>query len=84
MGDVAFNCSLFSGATAHSPFASICETPPRCMNHGFAVHTKYELAPPYPAFTPKVFLKLDGVVILNTGKMIHQPLHLILLTRWVI
>ncbi|KAK2177709.1 hypothetical protein NP493_583g02001 [Ridgeia piscesae] len=39
----------------------------RCLNHGFTVHSKYELAPPYPVFAPKVFLKLDGVVILNTG-----------------
>lgn len=37
------------------------------MAHAFAVHTKYELAPPYPVFTPKVFLKLDGVVLVNTG-----------------
>lgn len=42
-------------------------SPPRCLNHAFTVHTKYELAPPYPPFSPKVFLKLDGVVILNTG-----------------
>ena len=39
----------------------------RCLHHGFTVHSKYELAPPYPVFAPKVFLKLDGVVILNTG-----------------
>ena len=31
------------------------------------MHTKYELAPPYPIFAPKVFLKLDGVVVMNTG-----------------
>ncbi|XP_013412885.1 DDB1- and CUL4-associated factor 15 isoform X2 [Lingula anatina] len=41
--------------------------PKRCLVHGFAVHTKYELAPPYPAFAPKTVLKIDGVVILNTG-----------------
>lgn len=40
---------------------------PRCLNHAFTVHTKYELAPPYPSFVPKVFLKLDGVVVVNTG-----------------
>ena len=42
-------------------------SPPRCLMHGFAVHTKYELAPPYPIFSPKVFLKLDGVLVVNTG-----------------
>ena len=42
-------------------------SPPRCLMHAFTVHTKYELAPPYPSFMPKVFLKLDGVVIINTG-----------------
>ena len=35
--------------------------------HGFVVHTKYELAPPYPRFYAKFFLKLDGVVVVNTG-----------------
>ena len=35
--------------------------------HALTVHTKYELAPPYPSFAPKVFLKLDGVVVINTG-----------------
>lgn len=40
---------------------------PRCLRHGLTVHTKYELAPPYPSFAPKTVLKIDGVVILNTG-----------------
>ena len=46
---------------------SMNAAPARCLNHAFTVHTKYELAPPYPSFAPKVFLKLDGVVVVNTG-----------------
>ncbi|XP_071484568.1 DDB1- and CUL4-associated factor 15-like [Diadema antillarum] len=40
---------------------------PTCLKHGFAVHTKYELAPPFPSFSPKHSLSKDGVTILNTG-----------------
>ena len=43
------------------------EAPPRFLNHASTIHTKYELAPPYPFFNPKIFLKQDGVVLLNTG-----------------
>ena len=44
--------------------------PPNCLQHGFAVHTKYELAPPYPSFSPKHSLAKDGVAVLNTGDSI--------------
>lgn len=40
---------------------------PTCLKHGFAVHTKYELAPPFPPFSPKHSLSKDGVTVLNTG-----------------
>ena len=40
---------------------------PTCLKHGFAVHTKYELAPPFPSFSPKHSLSKDGVTVLNTG-----------------
>ena len=46
---------------------NLYEAPPRCLNHAFTVHTKYELSPPYPVFAPKIHLKLDGVLIVNTG-----------------
>ncbi|XP_071953874.1 DDB1- and CUL4-associated factor 15-like [Antedon mediterranea] len=42
-------------------------TPPKCLQHGFAVHTKYELSPPYPSLSPKHSLAKDGLVVLNTG-----------------
>ncbi|KAK2152086.1 hypothetical protein LSH36_340g06043 [Paralvinella palmiformis] len=51
----------------HGYQGSLSAVPARCLNHAFTVHTKYELAPPYPSFVPKVFLKLDGVVVVNTG-----------------
>ncbi|KAI8509086.1 protein ubiquitination [Branchiostoma belcheri] len=41
--------------------------PVRCLRHSFTLHTKYELAPPFPPFHPKVSLKLDGVIVLNTA-----------------
>ncbi|XP_072019398.1 DDB1- and CUL4-associated factor 15-like [Amphiura filiformis] len=44
--------------------------PPSCLRHGFAVHTKYELAPPFPSFSPKHSLAKDGVAVLNTGDSI--------------
>ena len=34
------------------------------------MHTKYELAPPFPAFSPRVQLKVNGIAILNTGDSI--------------
>ena len=56
--------NVFSVSGYH---VNLYDAPPRCLNHAFAVHTKYELAPPYPSFAPKIFLKLDGVLIINTG-----------------
>ncbi|XP_022109934.1 DDB1- and CUL4-associated factor 15-like [Acanthaster planci] len=44
--------------------------PPCCLQHSFAVHTKYELSPPFPSFSPKHSLAKDGVVVLNTGDSI--------------
>lgn len=39
----------------------------RCILHDFSVHTKYELTPPFPPFTPRVQLQINGVAIINTG-----------------
>lgn len=41
-----------------------------CLKHSFCFHTKYELTPPFPVFTPRVQLRCDGQVILNTGDSI--------------
>ncbi|KAH3853973.1 DDB1- and CUL4-associated factor 15-like [Dreissena polymorpha] len=38
-----------------------------CLKHSFCLHTKYELTPPFPIFFPRVQLKCDGQVIINTG-----------------
>ncbi|XP_064624795.1 DDB1- and CUL4-associated factor 15-like [Lineus longissimus] len=48
------NSNLSSGETA-------------CLKHGFTVHTKFELAPPYPFFFPQTHLRIDGVAVMNTG-----------------
>ncbi|XP_033636213.1 DDB1- and CUL4-associated factor 15-like [Asterias rubens] len=44
--------------------------PPCCLQHSFAVHTKYELSPPFPSFSPKHSLARDGLLVLNTGDSI--------------
>ncbi|XP_014676554.1 PREDICTED: DDB1- and CUL4-associated factor 15-like [Priapulus caudatus] len=41
-----------------------------CVRHSYTVHTKYELASPYPAFAPATYMKKDGLVTLNTGDSI--------------
>ncbi|XP_052766190.1 DDB1- and CUL4-associated factor 15-like [Mya arenaria] len=41
-----------------------------CLKHSFCLHTKYELTPPFPVFFPRVQLKCNGQVILNTGDSI--------------
>ncbi|KAK3586837.1 hypothetical protein CHS0354_034874 [Potamilus streckersoni] len=41
-----------------------------CLRHGFCVHTKYVLTPPFPVFCPRVQLKFDGSIIINTGDSI--------------
>jgi len=43
------------------------DTPVRCLTHSFAVHTHYEVAPPYPQFLPHVSMACPGVAVFNTG-----------------
>lgn len=40
---------------------------PRCLQHSFAIHTRYEVAPPYPPFVPQMSLACSGVIVINTG-----------------
>ncbi|KAK6989474.1 DDB1- and CUL4-associated factor 15 [Biomphalaria glabrata] len=42
----------------------------QCLRHSFCVHSKFELAPPFPFFSPKVQLRVDGIAVLNTGDSI--------------
>ncbi|RUS88571.1 hypothetical protein EGW08_003671 [Elysia chlorotica] len=44
----------------------------QCFRHSFCVHSKFELAPPFPFFSPRVQLRVDGIVILNTGDSISK------------
>ena len=63
-----FSLRIFFFLISSTDFVSADpQLPAKCLKHTFTVHTKYELAPPYPAFNPRSFLKLDGVAILNTG-----------------
>ena len=39
----------------------------QCLLHSYCVHTKFDLAPPFPFFSPRVQLRVDGIIVLNTG-----------------
>ena len=49
--------------------AAPCTSPSiqQCLLHSYCVHTKFDLAPPFPFFSPRVQLRVDGIVVLNTG-----------------
>eukprot|EP00062_Callorhinchus_milii_P025501 gi/632986549/ref/XP_007910302.1/ PREDICTED: DDB1- and CUL4-associated factor 15 [Callorhinchus milii] len=38
-----------------------------CLQHGFMLHTKFQVVYPFPTFQPAFQLKKDGVVLLNTS-----------------
>uniref|UniRef100_A0A452GTM3 DDB1- and CUL4-associated factor 15 WD40 repeat-containing domain-containing protein n=1 Tax=Gopherus agassizii TaxID=38772 RepID=A0A452GTM3_9SAUR len=38
-----------------------------CLQHGFMLHTKYQVVYPFPTFQPAFQLKKDQVVLLNTS-----------------
>lgn len=56
--------SLISTVVPHVPSIQ------QCLRHSFCVHSKFELAPPFPFFSPKVQLRVDGIAVLNTGDSI--------------
>ncbi|XP_066471000.1 DDB1- and CUL4-associated factor 15 isoform X2 [Tiliqua scincoides] len=39
----------------------------KCLQHGFMLHTKYQVVYPFPTFQPAFQLKKDQVVLLNTS-----------------
>lgn len=39
----------------------------QCLQHGFMLHTKYQVVYPFPTFQPAFQLKKDQVVLLNTS-----------------
>ena len=43
-----------------------------CLQHGMTVHTQFDLVAPYPAFEPKISLKRDNTVVVNTGNFLHS------------
>ena len=42
-----------------------------CLEHGMTVHTTFDLVPPYPKFEPRVSLKRDSGVVINSGNLLH-------------
>ncbi|XP_054859727.1 DDB1- and CUL4-associated factor 15 [Eublepharis macularius] len=43
------------------------DTNAKCLQHGFMLHTKYQVVYPFPTFQPAFQLKKDQVVLLNTS-----------------
>ena len=42
-----------------------------CLEHGFTIHTTFDLVIPYPKFEPRISLKCDSSVVINTGNLLH-------------
>ena len=42
-----------------------------CLEHGMTVHTSFDLVPPYPIFEPRVSMKRDSWVLINSGNFLH-------------
>jgi hypothetical protein len=42
-----------------------------CVDHGMTVHTCFDLVPPYPKFEPRVSMKRDSWVLINSGNFLH-------------
>ena len=42
-----------------------------CLEHGFTIHTTFDLVIPYPRFEPRISLKCDSSVVINTGNLLH-------------
>ena len=43
-----------------------------CLRHGMTVHTQFDLVAPYPKFEPRISLKRDNCVVVNTGNFLHS------------
>jgi DDB1- and CUL4-associated factor 15 len=43
-----------------------------CLLHGVTVHTQFDIVAPYPKFEPKISLKRDNCVVVNTGNFLHS------------
>ena len=42
-----------------------------CLEHGFTIHSSFDLVPPYPRFEPRISMKCDSSVVINTGNLLH-------------
>lgn len=39
----------------------------QCLNHGYVLHSRYQVVYPFPTFQPAFQLKKDRVILLNTS-----------------
>ncbi|XP_076977746.1 DDB1- and CUL4-associated factor 15 isoform X2 [Tamandua tetradactyla] len=67
------NMVLMSDENHRDIYISTVAAPPpgdpsaQCLQHGFMLHTKYQVVYPFPTFQPAFQLKKDQVVLLNTS-----------------
>ncbi|XP_071853689.1 DDB1- and CUL4-associated factor 15-like isoform X2 [Apostichopus japonicus] len=54
-------------ADEFGPVSFVEPPPPCCLKHSYAVHTRFEMSPPFPGFSPIHSMRKDGVVVLNSG-----------------
>lgn len=76
-GEIPFGDIPPELADEFGPDAFIDPTPPCCLRHSYAVHTRFEMSPPFPGFSPIHSMRKDGVVVLNSGDtLIALSVHL--------
>ncbi|XP_046388655.1 DDB1- and CUL4-associated factor 15 [Ischnura elegans] len=42
-----------------------------CLRHGLTVHTTFDVVPPFPKFEPRISMRHEGTVVINTGNFLH-------------
>nr|XP_033779860.1 DDB1- and CUL4-associated factor 15 [Geotrypetes seraphini] len=64
---VAMPPSIYCAACRDAALAHPGDLQTHCLEHGFMLHTKYQVVYPFPTFQPAFQLKKDQVVLLNTS-----------------
>ncbi|XP_030052759.1 DDB1- and CUL4-associated factor 15 [Microcaecilia unicolor] len=64
---VAMPPSIYCAACRDAALAHPGDSQTHCLEHGFMLHTKYQVVYPFPTFQPAFQLKKDQVVLLNTS-----------------
>lgn len=72
-------CVRVAGTYEEDDFAAAWNSCARlsCLEHGMTLHTSFDLVQPYPKFEPRISLKRDNYILINTGNLFHS-LHVTL------